>query len=95
MEIRGIGINLAPSLPVSGVKPVQSTVAQEASTATSGEREIHSDSVSLSFINSVQGNTKENPRIQQIKEQIGNGTYKIPSGAAILDRVPLDKILLL
>jgi hypothetical protein len=26
--------------------------------------------------------------VQQIKEQLANGTYRIPSGSAILDKVP-------
>jgi anti-sigma28 factor (negative regulator of flagellin synthesis) len=44
--------------------------------------------VSLSFIDTVKSSKKENPRVQQIKEQLANGTYRIPSGSAILDKVP-------
>ena len=89
MEIRGIGIDFRSSLPVSGINKLQSATAREASTNSVKQRETTpADSVSLSFIDTVKSSKKENPRVQQIKEQASNGTYKIPSGSAILDKVP-------
>jgi anti-sigma28 factor (negative regulator of flagellin synthesis) len=88
MEIRGIGIDFRSSLPVSGINKLQSATAREAPTNSVKQGETLADSVSLSFIDTVKSSKKENPRVQQIKEQVSNGTYKIPSGSAILDKVP-------
>ncbi len=88
MEIRGTGIDFRSALPVSEIGRLQSTTAREASTSNVSKREIPADSVSLSFIDTVKSSKKENPRVQQIKEQLANGTYRIPSGSAILDKAP-------
>lgn len=88
MEIGRIGIDFRSTLPVSEISRLQSTTAREASTSNVSKREIPADSVSLSFIDAVQSSKQENPRVQQIKEQLANGTYRIPSGSAILDKVP-------
>ncbi len=88
MEIRGVGVDFRSALPISEVRRIQSTVPKEASAKELSKSEIPSDSVSLSFIDKVSGINKENPRVQEIKSQIASGTYKIPSGAAILDKVP-------
>jgi len=88
MEIERIGIDFRSTLPVSEISSLQSTTAREASTSNVSKREIPADSVSLSFIDAVKSSKQENPRVQQIKEQLANGTYRIPSGSAILDKVP-------
>jgi len=88
MEIRRIGIDFRSTLPISEISRLQSTTAREASTNNVSKSEIPADSVSLSFLDTVKSSKKENPRVSEIKEQVANGTYKIPSGSAILDKVP-------